>query len=157
MILCALLVSLILLQQAHLSPDDINRASGTWTGRLVYLDYGSNKEVSIRSNISIRRIGESSWSFDYEYPDEPKANSKQTVVLSSDGTTLDDERVVSREALADGGLRIVTERDGEDDGRKALFRYFYSIQPGKLSVVKRVRVQGSSEFIERNRYEWVGP
>ncbi len=34
--------------------------------------------------------------FEYQYPDEPQANSKRTVTVSKDGTVFDGETVIER-------------------------------------------------------------
>ena len=52
--------------------------AGQWKGKLTYQDYSSNKKVSILSNLTVTQSKEDklSWIFEYEYPDEPKANKK---------------------------------------------------------------------------------
>lgn len=127
-----------------------------WTGTLVYLDYGSNKEISIPSHLTVTKsTGESlSWTFEYEYPQEPKANSKEKVKLTRDGACINDEKVVERESRSDGILRLVTERHGKDNDRNALIRHTYMIGDTSFSIKKEVRPEGSSSFFERNRYNW---
>lgn len=137
--------------------EDFRRLAGAqWTGTLVYLDYGSKKEVSIRSNLTVKQTaeGDAVCVFEFEYPDEPKANSEQTVTLGRDGTTVDDETVVERKSLDGGAVRIVTERRGKDDDKVALIRYTYMISRSSFSIRKEVRPEGASEFFERNRYSW---
>ncbi|HEU4508105.1 MAG TPA: hypothetical protein VFR78_07710 [Pyrinomonadaceae bacterium] len=141
-------------QTPRISADDFRVLAGArWTGTLVYRDYGSNKEVSIRANLVVTRDG-SSWVFEYEYPDEPKANSRRTVTLSDGGTQIDDEKVVERTSLDHGAVRIVTERRGTDNDRAAIFRYTYLIDASSFSIRKEVRPEGATEFFERNRYSW---
>ena len=137
-------------------PEDFSLLTGgRWTGTLVYLDYGSNKETSIPSHLTVTKSpGENlTWIFEYEYPREPKANSKEKVKLTTDGTSINDEKVVARETLG-GVLRLVTERRGKDNDRDALIRYTYLIGQSSFSIKKEVRPDGSSRFFERNRYTW---
>ncbi len=147
-------------QAPRLHPEDLRRLTGArWTGTLTYTDYRSNKRITIPSNLSVTEatdsVGDvSSWVFDYEYPDEPKANSKQTVKLGEDGAVLDGETVVERTSLDGGALKIVTEKRGTDKDRPALFRYTYSINSSRFSVKKEVRYEGATEFFERNVYSW---
>ena len=94
------------------------------------------------------------WVFEYEYPDEPKANGRQSVRLGDGGTTFGDASVVGRTSLDGGALRVVTERRGKDDGQDALFRYTYLIGASSFSIRKEVRPEGAAEFFERNRYSW---
>jgi hypothetical protein len=144
-------------QSAKVLPEDLRRLTGArWAGTLTYTDYGSNKRVSIPSTLTVTEAtgDASSWVFEYAYPDEPKANGKQTVKLDEGGTRLDGETVVERTSLDDGLLRIVTERRGTDNDKPALFRYTYLIGASSFSVKKEVRYEGASEFFERNVYSW---
>ena len=154
---CSLFAALILPQSAKVLPEDLRRLTGArWAGMLTYTDYGSNKRVSIPSTLTVKEAtgDASSWVFEYEYPDEPKANGKQTVKLDEGGTRLDGETVVERTSLDGGLLRIVTERRGTDNDKPALFRYTYLIGPSSFSVKKEARYDGASEFFERNVYSW---
>ncbi len=144
--------------RARVTEADIDRlAGGPWVGTLTYLDYGSGKRVSIDSSLVVRRLeGEPpSWEFGVGYSKEPHADSKETVVLGRGGEVLGDEVVVSREVVA-GGVKIVTEADGEDDGRKARFRFEHVISEREYTRRKLVRFAGAGEgeFFERHVYRW---
>ena len=144
-------------QTQFVKPEDFRPLTGgRWTGTLVYLDYRSNKEVSIASNLTVTESQGDKliMIFEYEYPNEPKANSKEQVKLTSDGSSINDEKVVKRENLDGGILRLVTERRGKDNDRDALFRYTYLIAESSFSIKKEVRAEGSTTFFERNRYTW---
>jgi hypothetical protein len=144
-------------QTPRVRAEDLRRLTGArWTGALVYMDYGSNREVTIRSNLTVTPTpgDESSWVFEYEYPNEPKANDKQTVKLGKGGMVIDDETVVEKASLDGGRLRIVTERRGKDNNRDALFRFTYLIGASSFSIRKEVRPERAAEFFERNRYDW---
>ncbi len=67
---------------------------------------------------------------------------------------IDDEKIVERESLAGGVLRLVTERRGKDNDKDALFRYTYLIGKSSFSIGKEVRPEGATKFFERNRYSW---
>lgn len=144
-------------QTPRASAEDFRRLTGArWTGTLVYRDYSSDKEVSIRTNLTVTESpGDgSSWVFEYEYPDEPKANNKQTVTLGEGGTRIDEETVVERTSLDDGSVRVVTERRGQDNDREAVIRHMYLIGASSFSIRKEVRPTGAAEFFERNHYSW---
>lgn len=144
-------------QTAKLSAKDLEPLEGKpWTGILTYLDYQSKKPTSIKSNLAISRstVDQLTWTFDMQYPLEPKANKKDEVKLSSDGGTFDGERVVERTKLPDGVLRIVTTKPGKDDDRSATFRHTYLINKTAFSIRKDVRFDGEKEFFERNTYSW---
>ena len=136
---------------------DLQTLTGqAWTGTLTYLDYRSNRPVSIRSNLIVSRStgDEPVWTFDYQYPDEPKANSRETVTLGKEGTTLNGEPVLERTSVAGEGLKVVTEKSGMDNDRKAAIRSTYLIGARSFAIKKEVRYDDAQEYIERNRYEW---
>jgi len=133
-----------------------NLKGAQWTGILSYLDYGKNTKVSIPSNLTVTQSkdNKSSWIFEYQYPDEPKANSKETVTISKDGKIFDGETVIERTNLADKTLRIVTEKSGNDNDKKALFRFTYLLGKTNFSIKKEVKYEGTTEFFVRNEYNW---
>jgi len=144
-------------QTPMVRPEDFRPLTGDrWTGTLVYLDYRTNKETSIPSQLTVTEVNgdKLTWIFEYEYPDEPKANSNTMVKLTTDGTSIDDERVIARDTLDGGVLRLVTERRGKDNNVDALIRYQYLISKSSFSIKKEVQPEGSSKFFERNRYIW---
>ena len=144
-------------QTPKVSAEDLRKLSGArWTGTLTYMDYRSNKKVSIPSNLTVTQADEggSSWDFEYEYPEEPKANGKQTLKVEGDGTVFDGETVVERAGLAGGGFRLVTVKRGRDNDKEALFRYTYTLDRPTFTIKKEVRPEGATEFFERNQYSW---
>jgi hypothetical protein len=130
--------------------------NGQWKGKLTYQDYRSNKKISIWSNLTVTESSEdkSSWIFDYEYPDEPRANEKSIVKISKDGKVIDGETVVERTKLPNETLKIVTTKNGTDNVKPAVFRYIYLINKKTFSIKKEVKYEGTNEFFERNEYIW---
>ena len=144
-------------QSPRVAAEDLRGLTGArWTGTLTYLDYRSNNKVSIPSNLRVTQADEggSAWVFEYEYPEEPKANGKQTLKISDDGTVFDGERVVERAGLGGGGFRLVTVKRGKDNEKEALFRFTYTLEGSAFSIKKEVRPEGAAEFFERNTYSW---
>ncbi len=144
-------------QGASVSAGDLKTLEGReWSGTLTYLDYSSNKKTSIKSNLKVTAAAEDkmAWRFEYIYPDEPKANGKSDVKLSTDGLTFNEQTVIERIKLADGTTKIVTTKDGPDNGKKALFRHTYLVSAKSFSIMKEVRTEGSADFFERNTYTW---
>ena len=133
-----------------------NLTGAQWTGTLSYLDYRKNTKVSIPSNLTVTQSKDdkSSWIFEYQYPDEPKANSKETVTISKDGKMFDGETVIERTSLADKTLRIVTEKSGIDNNKKALYRFTYLLSKTSFSIKKEVQHEGTTDFFVRNEYSW---
>ena len=144
-------------QYPSISHKDFKRLEGAWQGSLTYLDYSSGKPYTMPANVEIRRIGNTAeYSWKNIYPDEPRANSADTVVISSDGRYVDDEFVVSNEKLADGSWQIVTEARGRDgnDNKEALIRHTYRISKNNFKVRKDVQFAGEQNWIMRHEYAY---
>jgi len=153
----SLLFGFVSSDSAKLKRSDVQLLTGEqWTGTLTYLDYSTNQTVSIRSNliVSQSKVDKFAWVFDYEYPDEPKANGSKDVLLGKDGRTFNGENVVEREPLNESTVRAVTEKTGTDNDQKALFRFTYLLGSKSFSIKKEVRYEGAADFIERNQYSW---
>jgi len=157
-VLSLLIVShLVFTTESKIRRDDLQVLTGTqWSGTLTYLDYRSNKKVSIPANLTVRPNGEDKWSwvFEYKYPDEPNASSEEIVRLSKDGKSLNGEVVLERTSLADGAVRFVTEKKGQDNNRSASFRFIYELSAKTFSIKKEVRYEDENQFFERNEYRW---
>lgn len=126
-----------------------------WTGTLTYLDYSSNKKTSIKSNVTISRnpTAVNVWTFDYDYPDEPKANSTALIKLEDGGRKFSDAKIVDK-IISGETLVVSAVKDGTDNKRKAVFRFIYTITPKTFSIRKDVQYEGKTEWFERNTYSW---
>ena len=145
------------IKEAKIQRDDVQLLTGAqWAGTLTYLDYRSNKKVSIPANLTVKPNGDDKWSwvFEYQYPDEPHANSSEIIRLSKDGRSMNDEAVLERTSLPDGTVRFVTEKKGEDNNRSAAFRYTYLLNAKNFSIKKEVRYENEKQFFERNEFSW---
>ena len=148
---------LVSAKEAKIKRDDLEILTGAqWSGTLTYLDYRSKKKVSIPANLTVRPNGEDKWSwvFEYEYPDEPQANSREIVRLSKDGRSMNGEVVLERMSLPDNTIRFVTEKKGEDNNRSASIRFTYSLNAKSFSIRKEVRYENEDQFFERNGFDW---
>jgi len=153
----SLFLGFIFMDAPKLKRSDLQLLTGAqWTGTLTYLDYSTNKKVSIASKLLVTQssAGKFAWVFDYQYPDEPKANGTKEVILSPDGTTISGEKVVERTKVDGSPLRITTEKTGSENDKQALFRFTYLISAKSFSIKKEVRYEGTTDFIERNQYSW---
>jgi uncharacterized protein YdbL (DUF1318 family) len=138
-----------------LSEKDLKGLEGeTWIGTLTYLDYGSGKKTSIKSNLNVAKKSKEVWTFAYTYPDEPNANSTSEIMLEADGKKLNGQNVIAKRGSEDGTLQIVTTKEGQDNDKQALFRFTYTITQKALSIRKEVQYVGGSEWFERNVYSW---
>jgi hypothetical protein len=138
------------------SIEDFKPALGKWKGTITYLDYTSGKSFSMPCNITITNDKTNSRQLilAFEYPQEPKANGKDTLRISADGTMIDGEKIVTKENKNDA-LQIVTETNGVDgnDNKKALIRHIYSISKKTFIQRKEVRFEGEDKFIMRNEFK----
>jgi len=150
------LIAIAFVFLTSVSVKDFKPAYGKWTGTITYLDYTSGKPFTMPANVTISKNKKDAKQliFAFEYPNEPKANGNDTLTLNSDGTMIDDTKVVSK-SEQDGVLQIIAEKNGIDgnDNKKALLRYIYSI--GKKSFIKRkeVKFDGEDKFIMRNEFK----
>jgi hypothetical protein len=144
-------------QSDAISRKDFERIRGDWKGTLTYLDYSSGQPYTMPANISIARIGKTNrFLFTNSYPDEPRANSADTVTVSKNGKQLGDEVVKSRKVLSDGTVEIVTEQAGTDgnDDKAAIIRHTYSIGKTVFVIRKDVQFTGESAWINRHEYRY---
>lgn len=129
LLLCLMNSSLLKAQNGTtLSAKDFNLFPGKWQGTLTYLDYSSNTSYAMPANVEIRQIKKSKQYIFYNtYPDEPKANSADTVIISADGKMIDKEIVKTIVNTDNGNTEITTELSATDgnDNKPALIRHTY--------------------------------
>jgi hypothetical protein len=136
-------------------PSDFARLEGdAWHGTLTYVDYSTNKPVTIPCSLRVSRAGNDAWNWATGYDDEPHANSDSIVRIIDGGLAINRagavERVVTRVATAAGEVRIVTEYEGQDNDLPATIRNEYTISKTQFFVGKRVRPRGQSDYFLRN-------
>ena len=154
--LCLVFILVISNLASTVSVKDFKPAFGKWQGTLTYLDYSSGKPYTLPCNINISKDESNTQRviFAYQYPNEPKANGNDTIVISTDGRMIDDELVVLKEK-ENGSLKIIAERNGVDgnDNKKAVIRHIYSIGKRSFSKRKEVKFDGEEKWILRNEYK----
>ena len=123
-----------------------------WTGKLTYLDYTSNEEVSLLVNLEVTKIKEGTYQFAYSYPNEPKANSKTKIRISSDGTKISGNKITKVEKTEEGLLIIHAESKGSDNNEKAMLYFTYTIGERLFSTKKEVKLAGDDDRFLRNEY-----
>lgn len=157
LILCISLISFNI-DEPFLNESDLQILSGDkWTGTLTYQDYESNNNISIPVELTVFLSDEfkNIFVFNYEYPDEPHANSSDTAMISDDGKYFDNEKVLSKSVLPDSTFEFVTEKDGEDNDRSAEFRYTYKLSDKIFSVVKEVKYSDEENYFKRNEFKFM--
>jgi len=92
-LMCVLLFLSCVVSAQSISEKDVKvLEGGTWVGTLVYLDYGSGKKTSIKSNLNVVKKSGGVWTFEYIYPDEPKANGSSEVAIADSGRSVRSRR-----------------------------------------------------------------
>lgn len=136
---------------------DFKRLTKFWEGTLTYLDYSSGEAYSMPANVLITHIPQStSFIFKHTYPNESSANSTDTIIISTDGSLIDSETVISRKKLKKGTIEIITEEIGIDgnDNRQATFRHTYLISKKIFTIRKEVQFTGETNWIKRHEYSY---
>jgi len=141
-----------------IKPADLKILEGSWIGTLTYLDYKSNQPYTMPANttfqqskdnpnIYLRSIG---------YSTEPHANQKDSMIISKDGTMLDDFKIISIKKLKDGSIEIIGEKMGEDgnDNKPATIRRTFTISSTLFINKKEVKFNGTNTWIVRHTYHF---
>jgi len=94
--------------------------------------------------------------FSNSYPDEPKANSADTITISGNGKMINKERVRSKKKLDNGKLEIITEINGVDgnDNKPAIIRTTYTVGKNTYTNIKEIQFTGQNEWIKRHEYSY---
>lgn len=143
--------------QPKLKMKDLQSLTGSWKGTLTYLDYSSNKPYSMPAEVNIKPLKRfKAFIFLNAYPNEPKANSADTVIITGKGTMLDGATVTSKRKLANGNMEIVTERMAKDgnDNKPATIRITYTFGKNSFTNIKDVQFTGQREWIKRHEYSY---
>ena len=140
-----------------ISANDFDPLTGDWYGNLTYLDYSSNKPYTMPADLSISKIeNENKLVMKSIYPDEPNANSTDTLVISPDGTMIDKETVTSVKQVDNGLTEVLTEYSGKDgnDNKPAIIRHTYRFNKDNFTISKDVQFEGESNWINRHVYSY---
>ena len=138
-----------------LTISDLQKSIGKWRGTLTYLDYTSGKPYTMPADIIFSFTeNQSGLIRSYEYPDEPKANAKDTLVIEKNGTLFNKEKIASQKLTPSGDFTILTEYEGVDgnENKVAIIRHTYSLEGNGFSIKKEVKFIGTDTWIKRNEY-----
>lgn len=137
----------------QLLPSDLATLTGSWKGELTYLDYNSGKPYTMPVNLMVDPAQKPGLhTLHFEYPNEPRANSKERLKLSSKGKKMNGKSLHSREVLEDGTIRAILQYEGKDDFQKAAIKETYLMGKERLIIRKEVRFENAEEWILRNEY-----
>jgi hypothetical protein len=141
-----------------ISAKDFEPLVGAWDGTLSYLDYTSNKPVNMPAQVDVAMLPGKTGGIILKnsFSKERNVRWADTLTISANGRMLGSEKVISKERLINGMLRIVTEEKGVDgnDRKPALFRFTYTIGANYFSKSKAVLFNKAAEWLQRNEYSY---
>lgn len=158
-VLLFLLSSFVQQQEPTLQPSELHHLKGTWNGMLTYKDYTSGYSGNVETIIYCTRKGDEAssrvWVLKFEYPKEPRANSQNEYEISRDGTMINGEKIIAKELLEDGSIKVVTEKRGKDgnDQKPCTIRTVFQLSAGNLVISKLVKFDDAQEYFQRNVYK----
>ena len=162
-----LLYSLLLIQfiivnpslaQTQISNQDFASLAGNWSGSLTYLNYSSDDLYTLPAELKVVNDKKADKVIFYiSFPEEPHANTIDTLSISEDGTLLEGEHVISKNKLDNGSLEIVTEITGTDgnDDKLAVIKHIYAIGHKNFLLQKKVRFIEGGDWITRNEFNFI--
>jgi hypothetical protein len=160
-IICTIiaLVSMALHSTAQkVTPTDLKVLEGNWVGTLTYLDYKSNQPFTMPANTTLRQSNDNPNIYlrSIGYSTEPHANQKDSLIISKDGSMIDDFKVVSNKKLKNGTVEIITEKKDVDgnDNKPALIRHYLTITANTYTNRKDVQFEGTTKWIVRHTYSF---
>jgi len=121
-----------------------------WIGTLMYKNYSDGKEVTLQTTMTIY-LKKNSVITEIKFPAEPKANSNNSVKIRKKGTYFGDEKVIKKEYLKNGIIKIITFYIGNDNGKKAKMYNTYLFNKNSFSITKEVEYIDSKEKLIRNK------
>lgn len=141
--------------QYRVSITDFKQLSGIWKGQLSYLDYTSNKPVSMEANTLFEMVSDSSFDQFIYYTDEPHKNADSRYTIRENGTVLNEMKLVERKEEK-GKLLLVFEFRGPDgnDNRMATMQSIYALSGKQLTITKMVKFDGEDHFKQRHQYRF---
>ncbi|GAB3824254.1 DoxX family protein [Hymenobacter jeollabukensis] len=131
-----------------------------WQGTLTYLDYQSQRPVTLVTRLNGMQAGAGELVLDYQYqePEGGLVKGFERLRLRPDGHGLVwDElpmRLHQRTARPDSTLQLVLVGEGRDDNRPATIRRTVLIGARRCRIRKEVRFAGQTDFLQRNEYQF---
>jgi len=121
-----------------------------WAGELMYLDYSSGKETTLKTNMQITTKN-NKITMNTQYVYEPSANNKDTIKLKKNGTYFGNEKIIEKTVSKNGVTTIITTFEANDDNTPATLFKTYVFSGTEFSVTKEVQFENTKEKFVRNR------
>jgi hypothetical protein len=133
---------------------------GSWEGELEYLNYGDDQSlVRLPTRLDVRpeEDGDAlTFEFSYEEPDGSLGTSRERLRETERGVYFGGLWQIEERQFDEpsGTYRLVLKREGDDNDRKATIRNVVEAEPGRLTITKFVRYDGSEKELQRNQYRF---
>ena len=143
------------LSEKTITTKDLEIIIGEWTGSLTYIDYSSNKPYTMPANLIVKKgKNENQLLLFNIYPNEPKANNTDKIIVSKNGRQLNKKDLSSKQRLLNGQTQIITEYIGKDNKKKASIRNIYILGEKQFIIRKEVQFENTNEWIKRNEFSY---
>lgn len=138
-----------------LNSEDFEILLGDWIGSLTYIDYSSKKPYTMPANLTVKQgKNKNQLILFFIYPNEPKANNKDKIMVSKNGQKLNEKVVKSKQVLSKGQVEIITEYNGKDNNKKVIIRNVYILGSKQFVIRKEVKFESSDDWLKRNDYDF---
>lgn len=134
---------------------DFKLLEGKWKGQLTYLDYTSNKAVTMDANTLFEMVSDSSFDQFIYYSAEPHKNADSRYTIRENGQVLNDMKLVKRKT-GTGKLLLIFEYRGPDgnDNRMATMQRVMELIGNELTITKMVKYDGEANYFQRHQYRF---
>jgi hypothetical protein len=95
-----------------------------WKGTLTFKNYSDGKQVTLKKTLSIL-VTKNKIITKIKFPNEPKANSKKIIKIKRKGTYFGNEKVIKKEVVENGIIKITASYKGNDNNKKANINNIY--------------------------------
>jgi hypothetical protein len=150
------IISLSANAQDLLNAKDLKLFVGKWNGTLEYTDYRDDKTMVMQTRLEIKAAADSMvLQFSYTEPGGRLVQEREVWKIVSNGEQLQlgkdvsDISNINREL---GNIILTLDRNGMDNDKPSVIRKMITISNQNLSIVKRVKYDGSDAYLLRNTY-----
>jgi hypothetical protein len=133
---------------------------GSWEGELEYLDYGDNRTlVQLPTSMSCERGADGTsleLTFSYVEPSGRVEQSIDRLIPTSEGVQFGVPWRIKQpvQQVSERLVRVVLERDGEDNGQPATIENSIVLDGDELTITSVVTYSASGEMLQRNQYRF---
>lgn len=135
--------------------NDLKQYTGSWSGTLTYLDYSSQRTITIKATVEVKQEASDSNNImlAYDYPNEPGHEEKEIIEIRGNQFFIEGQQVIMEKDSGGNSLQFVVEKEGMDNNRRATVRRTFYFSRNAFSIKKEVRHDGAQIFFVRHEYK----